>query len=666
MKVNYNWLSEWVDIDLEPHDLADILDHLGIEVEELDLTGSDAIFTLEITPNRPDLLSIQGLSREIAAKTDKRLKKVIDYPLTVEKKQNKEFELTVKIESKEDCARYVASIIDEIEICPSPPIISGRLEKCGIRSRNNVIDITNYVQIEIGHPLHAFDYDRIGNEIIVRRAKNGETIITLEGEEKALTNSDLVIADNRKPIAIAGIMGGEASGICESTRTIVLESAFFNPTLIRKTSKRLKLSTESSYRFERKADIGILKNDSAYAIYLLKKYANGRLVSPIIDTNPDPELHREVLFSYEKANKLLGKNVKKEEVDQIFSKLALQKRGNDNHPKILIPSFRRDIEIEEDLTEEIGRFIGYDNIQTKFGYKNESPIFLEGKELLAIKKIMPSLGFSEAINIPFIEPSWAEIQGKNPVELKNPLWSDKSILRTTLLPGLLLSLKRNLNRGKERVDIFEIGRVFTLDSEEEEMIAAVVAGEIPASWYKERHPVDFYDLKGVVETLLEKLNIQQYKFSECKDNLYKKERTLSLVINNEPIGCFGLLSQDICKVDTFGFEFNLYKLLSGLEEKIRYSGIYRYPPIKRDLSIVIDERKPYVNLENIIKEAINNDVQIELIDVYRDATIGKDKKSITVRLELYHPEKTLTDEEVENDIKNVIKKLSELGAHLRK
>jgi len=666
MRVNYNWLTEWVDIDLEPHDLADMLDHLGIEVEELDITANDAIFTLEITPNRPDLISVQGLAREIAAKTDKKLKKVIDYQIPEEHAQNKEFALAVTTESKEDCARYIASIIHEIEIRPSPPIISERLEKCGIRSINNIIDITNYVLLEVGHPLHAFDYNKIGKEIIVRRAKNGETIKTLEGEEKELTNLDIVIADNKKPIAIAGVIGGEESGVSETSRTIVLESAYFNPTLVRYTSKRLKLSTESSYRFERKADIGMLKNASAYAIYLLKEYANGKLVGKVIDTNPSPYIHKEVSFSYEKVNRLLGKDVKKEEVDRIFNKLSLQKRGNDNHPKILIPSFRRDIEIMEDLAEEIGRFIGYDNIEATFGYRSENPISLEGKEILAVKKIMPSLGFYEAMNIPFIECSWAEIQDKNPIELKNPLWSDKSILRTTLLPSLISSIKRNLNSGEERVAIFEVGRIFTLDDGEEEMIAATLAGEIPPNWYEEKHPIDFYDLKGIVVTLLEKLNIQEYKFSGCKDSLFKEERALSLLINTETIGCFGLLSQDVCKVDIYGVEFNLQKLLSGSTKRIKFGGTYRYPPVKRDLSIVIDEGKPYEDFKNAIKDAVVNDVQIELIDIYKNSSVGKNKKSLTFRLELYHPEKTLTDEEIEKDMENVIKKLSKLGAHLRK
>ncbi len=667
MKVNYNWLTEWVDIDLKPDGLANLLDRLGIEVEELRITGNDAIFTLEITPNRPDLLSVQGLAREISIKTNKKIKKTIDYPIAKKNRTSKSNNISVEIENNEDCSRYIASIVDCIEVRPSPPIISERLEKCGIRSLNNIIDITNYVLLEVGHPLHAFDYNKInGRKIIVRRAKNGELIITLEGENIELTKQDLVIADNKKPIAIAGVMGGEESGVSEKTKTVVLESAYFNPSLIRNTSKRLKLITESSYRFERKADIGALKLASEYAVYLFGKYSNGKLLDEIIDTNPDPNIHKEVFFSYEKANNLLGMNLKRNEIDKIFTKLGLKKIENGDIVKTIVPSFRRDIEITEDLVEELGRFIGYDKIESKFGYRNSSPVSLEGTEILKIKKFMPSLGFSEAMNIPFIEPSWAKIQDKNPVEINNPLWRDKSILSTTLIPGLISSIKRNLNRGENKVALFEVGRIFTLNGGEKEMLAAAIAGEIPASWYRESHSVDFYDLKGVIETLLEKLNIKKYEFPECRDRLYKKERALSLIINKEKIGSFGLFSQNICKVDIYGFEFSLYKLLEYAKVKTEFSSIHIYPPIKRDLSFVIDERKTYIECKNAIKDSVKNDIQIELIDIYRDRNFGKDKKSLTVRLEFHNPEKTLTDEEIEKDIENVIKNLTKLGAHLRK
>lgn len=651
---------------MSPEDLASLLCNLGIEVEEIELISSDAIFNLDINPNRPDLLCIQGIAREVAVRTKKELKKTIDFSITEEKESYSQPELRITIESKDDCPRYVASVIGNLKVGPSPLFISERLEKCGIRSINNVVDITNYVLLEIGQPLHAFDYEKVGNEIIIRRAKNGETISTLEEEEKRLSDLDLIIANKSKPIAIAGIMGGELSGINESTNTIVLESAFFKPPLIRKTSRRLNLSTESSYRFERTADIGIQKTASLYAVHLLKKYASGKMINSIIDTNPNPPLSRKVPFSWKRASALIGTPINHKVVLEIFHRLGFQEKGNNDDLTIVTPSFRRDIQIEEDLVEEIARFIGYNNITTRFEYQTGTSVYFEGKEILQIKRLMASLGFYEALNIPFIESSWAENHRDNPIELKNPMWSDKNLLRTTLLPGLISNIERNLNRGINQVSVFEIGRVFNKVKDEEEMIAATMAGNIPQIWYEEERSIDFYDMKGIVEILLKELHISDFDFSNCRDPFYKKERALALIINNQPAGCFGLLAFNPCKEDIYGFEFKLEQLFLASDKSIQLKKMYRFPPVKRDLSIVLNKETPYERIKDLIKSINNLDIQVNLIDVYKDSSIGKDKKSLTIRLELYHPEKTLTEEEIEKDIENIINRLSKVGAHLRK
>ena len=651
---------------MSPEDLASLLCNLGIEVEEVELISSDAIFNLDINPNRPDLLCIQGIAREVAVRTKKELKKTIDFSITEEKESYSQPELRITIESKDDCPRYVASVIGNLKVGPSPLFISERLEKCGIRSINNVVDITNYVLLEIGQPLHAFDYEKVGNEIIIRRAKNGETISTLEEEEKRLSDLDLIIANKSKPIAIAGIMGGELSGINESTNTIVLESAFFKPPLIRKTSRRLNLSTESSYRFERTADIGIQKTASLYAVHLLKKYASGKMINSIIDTNPNPPLSRKVPFSWKRASALIGTPINHKVVLEIFHRLGFQEKGNNDDLTIVTPSFRRDIQIEEDLVEEIARFIGYNNITTRFEYQTGTSVYFEGKEILQIKRLMASLGFYEALNIPFIESSWAKNHRDNPIELKNPMWSDKNLLRTTLLPGLISNIERNLNRGINQVSVFEIGRVFNKAKDEEEMIAATMAGNIPQIWYEEERSIDFYDMKGIVEILLKELHISDFDFSNCRDPFYKKERALALIINNQPAGCFGLLAFNPCKEDIYGFEFKLEQLFLASDKSIQLKKMYRFPPVKRDLSIVLNKETPYERIKDLIKSINNLDIQVNLIDVYKDSSIGKDKKSLTIRLELYHPEKTLTEEEIEKDIENIINRLSKVGAHLRK
>ncbi|MEO0294031.1 MAG: phenylalanine--tRNA ligase subunit beta [candidate division WOR-3 bacterium] len=660
MIVNYNWLLDWVDIDTEPHKLPELLDNIGIEVEKFELIEGDAIFEINVTPNRGDLLSVIGLAREIAAINGKRLKKNIEYKPTFPEKEI----LKVKIESEEDCQRYIATPISDIKIGRSPSFISERLEKCGIRSLNNVVDITNYVLLETGQPLHAFDFDKIEKEIIVRRARNGEKIVTLEGEEKELSRENLIIADTKGPIALAGVMGGLYSGISEETKRILLESAFFKPSVIRETSRKLKISTESSYRFERTVDINMVEYAAYYATQLLEKYANGKIMGKIVDTNPKPKSQRKVMISFSNINKLLGMEIEEEKSIDILKNLGF-KIGKKLEEKIEVfaPSYRNDIKIEEDIAEEIGRFVGYDKIPLKFKYLNYGPIWLENKEVIEMKNIMVHLGFWEAINIPFIEPIWSE-KPEESVFLENPLWSNKNMLRNTLIPGLLENAKRNLNRGEEIVKIFEVGRTFRKESEEEK-VAGIITGKIPKSWYEKEREVDFYDIKGVVEALLEEASIEEYSFEKCNNSLFIKERALSLKLNGTIVGNLGLINQKVCKEDVYGFEFDLKTLLSARKE-ILYKKAIPFPTIKRDISLIVEREMPFEKIQALLDHSTKEKVKIKLIDVYSNSKIGEDKKSITIRLEFYNPEKTLTEDEIKEDIELILKNLEKIGATLRK
>jgi phenylalanyl-tRNA synthetase beta chain len=660
MIVNYKWLLEWVDIELPPQKLAELFDSIGIEVEEVEKVPGDTLFKINITPNRGDLLSVIGLAREIAAKTEKKLKKNLDYKFPEIKSDRK---IKVVVQSKEDCLRYTLSPLSNIKITSSPSFITERLEKCGIRPLNNVVDITNYVLLETGQPLHAFDFDKTEGEISVRRAKDEEKIVTLENEEKSLSKEDLIIADKNGPIALAGIMGGLYSGITENTEKILIESAFFKPSLIRETARKLKISTESSYRFERTADIYMVGYAANYAIQLLEKYANGEIMGEIVDTNPKPDLYRKVQFSYSNANKLLGSDVEKKKSTKILENLGFKiSDKTEDKVEVLVPSHRNDIKIEEDLTEEIGRFIGYENIPFKFDYSNSQPVWVENKEIIEIKKIMVSLGFWEVINIPFIEPLWASKETEA-IYLENPMWSDKSILRNTLIPGLLESVKRNLHRGEEFVQIFEIGRTF-MKGKEEENVGGVIAGNISKNWYENEREVDFYDIKGLVETLLEEIKIVDYSLGNCSNPLFIKERALSVIGGEKVLGSLGLIAQEVCNDNVFGFEFNLKDLLNAKKEThFKKSSIF--PPIKRDISIIIEESIPFEEIQALLDHSTKQKARIRLIDVYRANKIGKNKKSLTIRLEFYNPEKTLTDDEIKDDIKLIIEKLESIGATLR-
>ncbi len=662
MIVNYNWLSEWVDINYSAEELAEVLARIGIEVEEVEKTSGDTILKIDITPNRGDLLSVIGLAREIAAKTGKKLKKRIEYKFPKVKKDKK---INVTVESKEDCSRYTASPLNNINIAGSPRFISEKLEKCGIRPLNNVVDITNYVLLETGQPLHAFDFDKIRGEIIVRRAKNGEKIVTLEEEEKKLSKEDLIIADKSGPIAIAGIMGGLESGITEDTKRIVLESAFFKPSLIRTASRRLKISTESSYRFERTADLYMVGYAACYAIQLLEKYANGKIMGKIVDTNPNPKVSKKIPFSYSKVNELLGMTIEKKKSISILENLgfAVSNKTGDKS-EVSIPSHRNDLKIAEDLVEEIGRFAGYDNIPLRFRYSNYKPVWVENREIVEIKKIMVRLGFWEAINIPFIEPYWSSLEKTEAVYIENPMWSEKGILRNSLIPGLLENVKRNLNRGEEIVRIFEVGRVFTKGKEEEENVGGVIGGYTLKNWYENDREVDFYDIKGAVEAFLEEIKILDYSFQDCKNPLYLEERALSVASGGKVCGTFGLVNQEVCKSNVFGFEFCIKKLINSKKEK-RFRKTSVFPPLKRDISIIIEKTAPFEEIQTLLDHSTKQKVRIKLIDVYHAERIGKDKKSMTIRLEFYNPKKTLTDDEIEGDIKLITKKLESIGAVLR-
>jgi phenylalanyl-tRNA synthetase beta chain len=662
MIVNYNWLSEWVNIKTPPDKLSDFLAKIGIEVEEIEEISGDTIYKIDITPNRGDLLSVIGIAREIAAKTGKKLKKTINYKFPEETKENK---IDVKIESEEDCPRYTASPLDNIQVSDSPSFITERLKKCGIRPLNNVIDITNYVLLETGQPLHAFDFDKLKDGITVRRAKKREKIITLEEEEKELSKEDLIIADGNGPIALAGIMGGLKSGITDDTKRIILESAFFKPSLIREASRKLKISTESSYRFERTVDMYMVGYAAYYAIQLFKKYAKGNIMGNIVDTNPNPTLAKKIPFSYSKIDSLLGMKVEKEKSVKILESLGFKVNSEDkDKAEALIPSHRNDLEIEEDLIEEIGRFTGYENIPLKFKYANYTPVRTENKEIVEIKKIMVRMGFWEAINIPFIESEWASKKNVDAIYLENPMWSDKEILRNTLIPGLLENVKRNLNRGEEIVKIFEVGRIFSKDKEEEENIGGVIAGKISKKWYEKEREVDFYDIKGIIETLLEDIKIKDYSLKDCTDPLFIKERSSSINLGGELCGTFGMINQEICKNDVFGFEISLKKLLKYKKED-RFKKVSIFPPLKRDISIIVDEKTPFEEIETLLDNSARQNARIKLIDVYSAKKFGKDKKSLTIRLEFYNPNKTLTDDETKDDIKEITTKLKSIGATLR-
>ncbi|MGE4357715.1 MAG: phenylalanine--tRNA ligase subunit beta, partial [Candidatus Omnitrophota bacterium] len=405
MKVTYNWLKDFVEIKISPPLLAEKLTMAGLEVVSLEKFDDDWVFEIEITTNRPDWLSVLGIAREISAITGKRFK----YPRlksTVSYQSVTALPLKIRIEDKKGCLRYIGRIIDNVEIKPSPSWLQKRLIAVGLRPINNVVDITNYYLIETGQPMHAFDYDKIeGKTIIVRRAKEGEEIVTIDGERRKLDSSILVIADEIKPIAIAGIMGGKDSEVSDSTKTILLESAYFEPITIRRASQKLGLVTESSYRFERKVDLGTVYQAPLFALELIRKFASShkkRIISgKMIDLGLKEKEDKVICLNIRRVSDFLGKEITSEEIEDILEKLGFYVRKKKLFWEVQIPSFRRDIEIEEDLIEEIARIYGYDKFPLTLPRSEKIPQFVIDNSLQEMKKkiyeTLLGMGFTEVI-----------------------------------------------------------------------------------------------------------------------------------------------------------------------------------------------------------------------------------------------------------------------------
>ena len=653
MIVTYNWLKEWIDFDLTWDSLPSVLRSLGIGVDKVEKKDNDIVYDLEITPNRPDLLGVLGIAREISAYTGNPLKKRIsEYSFKGEPK------LEVDIEDSADCARYILASIDGIEIKESPEWIKRKLEFAGLRSVNNIVDISNYVMLELGHPLHIFDKAHI-DRIIVRRGRRGESILTLDGNEVALDEDILLICNSKEPIAIAGIIGGEHSGVKEDTRKIAIESAYFNPGLIRRGSRKLGIRTEASYRFERNADRGILLTALSYAINLILEYAGGEVKGNVIDTNPNIELTKEISINRDEVRRILDIELSDDEIDALLGRLSIKVYNE----KVIIPSFRRDIEIVEDLAEEVGRLYGYDRIPKKVNTSYSKPATDERKWVRDFKNFLKGLGLNEVWNISFMDPSF-EKRNLKMNYLKNPMWPELNVMRTTLFYGLLNSALRNLNRELEGVRLFEIGTIFPDNKNEEVFLAVLLVGSEKKLWYNRGRQYDFYDIKGIVENILQAFSITEYSFVPNSNPNFYSERSLELSINGERYA-FGLLRQNIIEADAYGFEIPIYVFLKGSKRKKAYLLTKRFPPVKRDLSFIVPFALENKKVIDIIIKSSHLVSNVETIDVYSGKGIQEGKRSITYRLFFATEGRTLTSTEVEEEVTKILKNLREVKVTLR-
>jgi len=669
MLFSYNWLKEYLKLP-KPEKLAEVLTMHAFEVEEVKKVGGDFYLDIAVLANRgPDCFSHIGIARECAAILNKKLK-VADVKFKEDKKLKSKDFLKIEIENKDDCLRYAVRVIDGVKIGPSPKYIQERLKTCGLRPINNVVDATNYVMLETGQPLHAFDFNKIrGRKIVVRKAKKGEKIITLSDEKRELSNDILVIADAESPLAIAGIKGGKKAEIDRKTKMIVLESANFDSALIRKSSQKVNLRTDASLRFEHKIDPALTRQAIDRAAELISQTAKGKIAQGALDINFSKPKKARVRLELNRVESLLGVKISAEEIKSILERLYFKcSRFNSIFIEAEVPSFRLDVSLPEDLIEEIGRIKGYENIPSVFptGYlslpKENFEVFWQNKA----KDILKELGFLETYNYSFISKRDADVFGfDNLVELENPASLDYQYLRPSLVPNLLKNVLSNF-RFSNQVKLFELGKIFL--KKEKSMLSGIIALNL-----RERKRDLFYRLKGSVDDLINKMGISNVWYDdfqqvpeESQIEMWNKNRSAEIKINGRKIGFLGEISPVILEklkikgADVAVFDINFEKLRKLASEEREYQPVSQYPAAVRDIAVLVPYNVKVVEVMNKINTAGGKlIVDIDLFDIYEGGNLPEGKKNLAFHITFQSENKTLSAEEIGNLQNKIIKALEE-------
>lgn len=658
---------------------AEYEEHLGEDVVKI-LDLEEEIIDFEITSNRPDCLSIEGLGRETAVSLGKEFKnprKNLEN-LNIENKDSIEG-LKVDITAPDLCYRYMARMIKNVKIGPAPAWMTKRLEACGVRSINNIVDITNYVMLELGEPMHAFDINSIaGKHITVRRAENGEKITTLDDIERELDDSMLVIADDEKAIAIAGVMGAQNSEIENNTETVVFEAAVFNGGSVRKTAKKVGLRTEASGRFEKGLSQINAERAINRAVELAVMIGAGEAVDGKIDVYPTKQEFNKVEFNPDKINGLLGTDISRENMVKTLENLEMTIEGD----TVIPPYFRCDIERSADLAEEIVRFYGYDKIGTTL-IDAETTLGIRTKSQKITDKIREALvnrGLSEICTYAFInERDLDKINATEDsdlrtslIKVRNPLSEDYSVMRTTTLPSMLQILSINNAKKNKNVGLFDISRVYRNKGQIEQGQNPDEEFIVTLGLYGKE--VDFYALKGLVETVMAEASVLRYEVSSEKNNYsYHPGKTAKMTVGKDVIAVFGEIHPEV--VENYDLPENVYVAEIALDKLVKYARVERkytevpkYPAVERDIAMVIDEKVEVGTIEKAIQKKGKKILEeVVLFDVYRHDKLGLKKKSVAYSLRFRSKDRTLTDEEINNTMEEIIKELeNSLGAELRK
>ena len=650
---------------------------LGSDVVEV-LGLNDYILDLSITPNRADALSMRGLTYELGALYNNK----VDFK-DVEKEENYEAtSLQVAIES-DSCRNYVGQVVKNVEVKSSPLWLQTRLMNSGIRPINNIVDITNYVLLEFGQPMHAFDKDLVGDRIVVRDAKEGEVLETLDGEERKLQTTDLVITDGTRSIALGGVMGGKNTEVSEETKNIILESAYFNPTSVRRTSAAHGLRSDSSARFEKGIDPNMQKAALARAVELILELCPNAVVESSVGVvNKVDDKVVEITTSY--INNYLGIILSTEEIVAILEGLSFKVEASGEDLVVKVPTRRPDISIKQDLVEEVIRIYGYDNLAStlpKFSKTTKGGLTYSQRMVRDLRAVYASLGFNDTINYSLVseeEATQYTLEDHHKVRLLMPMTETHSTLRQSLIPGLLNTVQYNVARKQKDLKLLEIGRVFfgsgddNIQPKETVYLSAALTGEERSTkWLKESSTLDFFAAKGYLEVVFERLGLEE-KVTYKKSTLEGMHpgRFAEVYLGEKRIGFIGEVHPQVADKlglnTTYVFEINLDEVISEGKVKPKYEEVTKYPEITRDIAMLVDVKDEYQNIYNVV-ESVNSKLitKVELFDLYVGAELLVGKKSLALTITYSDKQKTLTDEEVTAVHDKVLAALTAYGAIIR-
>ena len=687
MRVLVSWLRDFVTVDVGVQELADVLTMRGFEVSAVEpppagvrADGEDAVLDLEITTNRPDSLGILGVAREVATvyDTDLRFPEVL--PVSDAEGHT---DLAVVIDDPDLCPRYVGAVAD-VTLGPSPAWLAARLEAAGVRPINNVVDITNYVMIELGHPMHAFDLVKLADSTLrIRRAEARETITTLDGQNHTLAPEMLVIADASRPQAVAGVMGGAESEVSGATRRIALESAYFRPTSVRSTGKRLALSTDASYRFERGADVEAPPVAMRRALALLAQTGAGQVNGGLLDRYPNPTRRTSVELRHDRIRRVLGVDVEPAFVSRTLNRLGFERTDGDDSDRwqVTTPSFRVDVSREIDLIEEVARHFGYDRLPSAFPplVSAPAPRGEWHRRQALLRRVLTAAGCSEAITYGFIERDAALpfASESHLAAIANPLSEKYAVLRPSLLPGLIDSLIRNRRREHRDVRLFEIGRRFDGHAGESDGVAVALTGfGLPEHWSTADRTVDLFDVTGVVERVCDAVGVTP-TIDPAGHPAFVEGRSAAISAEGQDLGYLGQLAPSIAEargLPAAGDAVYVAELSLGALERVSVdrheftaAPVPRQPIIVRDLALLVDTTLPAATVRDTIRSAAPDTlVRVSEFDRYEGTGVPDGCVSLALHLTFRAPERTLTDAEVQTSVDAIVAALeSRHGATLR-